>query len=78
LGSVMAAEGLRVRGGAISIMLRKMRSEGISEEDGALMNTVLKNLSESEAAENPNRDQDDQDKNEPRIFVLQRNRQKEF
>jgi hypothetical protein len=38
------------------------------------MNTVLRNLSESEAAENPNRDQDDQYKDEPRIFVLQRNR----
>ena len=43
---VMAAEGLRVRGGAISTMLRRMRAERISKEDAALIDTVMneKNL----------------------------------
>ena len=71
----MAAEGMRVRGGAISIMSRRMRAEKMPEEDAALMDTVLKKLSKSEEAENPKRDQG---KNEPRILILQRNRKCRF
>ena len=73
----MAAEGLRVKSAAVSIMLRKLRIEKLSETDVSVMESVLASiLSENDSDGTPESIDDDIRKTEPDILILQRNRNK--
>jgi hypothetical protein len=71
---VMVAEGLKVRSAAISIMLRKLRSEEMSTEKSAVIEFVLKAIVENGSDVADDEGAESIRANEPHVFALLRNR----
>ena len=68
------ADTLNVNPAAVAMMLRKLRREGVTEEEGKMLDEVFESLVNKSEEDEANTTNDNPDWADPKVIILKRQR----